>query len=99
MHEKETKVIQEKLFWVTILRYFEQGFFTKTFQMLEEYKENQRHLEQRPKKCQSINGSKFVETDCKICFSSYNSESNLVLYCDKCFTSFHLACYGLETLP
>lgn len=44
-------------------------------------------------------GKKFFETDCKICFCSYNYDSNQVLYCDSCNTSFHLACYGLTEVP
>ena len=42
---------------------------------------------------------KLFETDCKICFCSFNNDSNQVLYCDNCNTSFHLACYGLQQIP
>lgn len=45
------------------------------------------------------NQNKFIETDCKICFCSYNNDCNQVLYCDYCNTSYHLACYGLTSLP
>ena len=50
----------------------------------------------RPAKSIDANKKKFFETDCKICFCSFNNDSNQVLYCDSCNTSFHLACYGLQ---
>ena len=79
---------------MTILKYFEHGFDDKTTTQLSQLLESQRQL--KPAKNKDTNNKKFFETDCKICFCSFNNDSNQVLYCDKCNTSFHLACYGLQ---
>jgi len=68
--------------------------------MLEAYIENEKNFNEKPPKgLFGVGGKKFFETDCKICFCSDNNDSNQVLYCDHCNTSFHLACYGLSSLP
>ena len=84
--------------WVTVLKYFEKGFADKTMQMLNALIEAEKLL--RPAKGkEGGTNKKFFETDCKICFCSLNNDSNQVLYCDNCNTSFHLACYGLSQIP
>lgn len=68
--------------------------------MLEAYIQNEKKFNEKPTKgISSSSNKKFFETDCKICFCSDNCEVNQVLYCDNCNTSFHLACYGLTSLP
>lgn len=91
---------QDKLLWGTVLRCFEHGFKDKTERMLEIYKDNEKNFNLKPPKgIKPQHSKKFFETDCKICFCSDNSESNQVVYCDCCNTSFHLACYGLTSIP
>lgn len=53
----------------------------------------------KPPKGLGTSPKKYFETDCKICFCSDNNDSNQVLYCDSCNTSYHLACYGLNSIP
>ena len=83
--------------WVTVLKYFEHGLSDKTMEMLQALIESYKLI--RPAKGKNVNNKKFFETDCKICFCSLNNDCNQVLYCDKCDTSFHLACYGLKEIP
>jgi hypothetical protein len=95
--EGEVREIRNYLMWSTVLKYFEHGFADKTVLQLQQLMETQRLL--KPAKSKEGTYKKFFETDCKICFCSFNSDSNQVLYCDSCNTSFHLACYGLQELP
>jgi hypothetical protein len=83
--------------WSTVLKYFEHGFTDKTNEQLQQLIDNQKLI--KPAKSKNNSNLKFFETDCKICFCSFNNDSNQVLYCDCCNTSFHLACYGLQELP
>ncbi len=81
----------------TLLRYMEHGTRDKTQQMLKQLLDNMKQI--KPAKTREFTIKKFFETDCKICFCSFNYDSNQVLYCDMCNTSFHLACYGLYEVP
>lgn len=65
--------------------------------MLQQLIDSERNM--KPIKSKDASSKKFFETDCKICFCSFNYDSNQVLYCDSCNTSFHLACYGLQEVP
>jgi hypothetical protein len=94
---QEIGSIREYLMWVTVLKYFEHGHSDKTMEMLNTLIENEKM--NRPSKAKEPNSKKMFETDCKICFCSFNNDSNQVLYCDECNTSFHLACYGLQQIP
>jgi hypothetical protein len=80
------------------MKYFEHGHEDKTKDQLAQLLECERLAKPIKSKGASA-GKKFFETDCKICFCSYNYDSNQVLYCDSCNTSFHLACYGLTEIP
>ena len=39
---------------------------------------------------------KYLPTDCKICFFHRTNDTNPIVYCDGCNTSFHKICYGLK---
>lgn len=96
VREEEITEIRDFLTWSTVLKCFLLGLADKTQSQLTQLLESQRTL--KPAKSKE-NAKKFFETDCKICFCSANQDSNQVLYCDNCNTSFHLACYGLSSLP
>lgn len=81
-----------------MLKYFEHGHCDKTNQQLQALIDSEKLMKPIKSKDQ-VNNKKFFETDCKICFCSFNYDSNQVLYCDSCNTSFHLACYGLHEIP
>lgn len=66
--------------WVTVLKYFEHGHSDKTMLMLQTLIENEKLI--RPAKGNDVNNKKLFETDCKICFCSFNNDSNQVIYCD-----------------
>jgi len=67
--------------WSTVLKYFEHGFGDKTNQQLQQLLDAQKMLKPIKSKT-TANNNKFFETDCKICFCSFNNDSNQVLYCD-----------------